>query len=919
MRLKNQVNFLRKSYEDIKKFDIYLSLCEPEISCEVSLALKRYYTWVLKNNFKIELEDDDVLKYFSNIVKDLSYIPTSKLNYADMKKLIVAHFSLGELYIHKNNRSFAEEHFEKVIEILNNANKNDSKFFNMVQDEDDITVFELSMWSRKNLGDICSNNEKALVFYESIVSDRELLYLEKNKSIYYISKVMEDVDKAYEAAINIIKVMPDYENVGKDAVEFLRNSKFYLKALEICYNEYYKNEDIYWVNVAISCCNVDKSFNIQCLERTVKFLELLLTTQHFDEWGNLVEALYNAVKNWSTGLQNLLEYLSSTLNKINYKSIDYSNFSNCLPVLKNIYKEILDKKYENRKIRGFEEDFNFYFMMASFRNKNYNDSFEASTRLLAMKVQGSLKYDINYIEKVLKVSLENVSQNEDNVKIYPWMELINKVNFIGEKCDFNNDITYDEQCRIVNRKIKILILCEDLKRKEEFLNSMQQNIFKIGNKIESGEFVVVEDQNIDIADIAIVLLENNNIEKGIKDKISELDYKNTSKFLWIVSSDIPDAEVEETKEILKNKGILSHEEIYKESDVEDIYNKIEESVPNSITMYRYNDFSNLVKKHLKDMDKETEREFLEKGLEVQSVEDSTFKYEEDLKIIKNNIEDFKDKINNDLESLKDYVGNKIDTVVPAIIDSNSRIVDTIEEGKNLRDEAEGAISNKIVDWCNEEIIDMLKNQFNMFLNKYDKVYFSQLDLIRSTNNNTRKIKPIALEFADDIKEVNFISEDDLKIKINNYYEEFLENLDFKFKMFPRKNIIKSIATGLSGIFSKQGDKISNKKELVKAELIEESDIVCDNIYNKIFDKLEELTLKIHMEIDDIFKELIDDIEKNILTSKKIFETKKIERNGLETRNKEIVINISFINSELEKYKKQLLLGVLYCNGTVYKI
>lgn len=336
-------------------------------------------------------------------------------------------------------------------------------------------------------------------------------------------------------------------------------------------------------------------------------------------------------------------------------------------------------------------------------------------------------------------------------------------------------------------------------------------------------------------------------------------------------------------------------------------------------MYRYNDFSNLVKKHLKDMDKETEREFLEKGLEVQSVEDSTFKYEEDLKIIKNNIEDFKDKINNDLESLKDYVGNKIDTVVPAIIDSNSRIIDTIEEGKNLRDEAESAISNKIVEWCNEEIVDMLKNQFNMFLNKYDKVYFSQLDLIRSTNNNTRKIKPIALEFADDIKEVNFISEDDLKIKINNYYEEFLENLDFKFKMFPRKNIIKSIATGLSGIFSKQGDKISNKKELVKAELIEESDIVCDNIYNKIFDKLEELTLKIHMEIDDIFKELIDDIEKNILTSKKIFETKKIERNGLETRNKEIVINISFINSELEKYKKQLLLGVLYCNGTVYKI
>jgi len=129
--LKKQFDFLNKCYESMDKFTLYLSIAESNISCEVCLALKKYYLWSLKNTYKESIDEKLNIKFLNEVVKNTDYKTISKLEYKELKHLVVAYYSLGEIYIEKNNREFALINFNKVIEILEESTKLNLKFFNI--------------------------------------------------------------------------------------------------------------------------------------------------------------------------------------------------------------------------------------------------------------------------------------------------------------------------------------------------------------------------------------------------------------------------------------------------------------------------------------------------------------------------------------------------------------------------------------------------------------------------------------------------------------------------------------------------------------------------------------------------------------------------------------------------------------------
>ncbi|MBU5225834.1 hypothetical protein KQI36_04015 [Clostridium senegalense] len=924
MILKNQIKFLQRSYENVEKFNFYLSISNPKESCEVALVLKRHYQWVLKNSFCKEVEDNQLIKFFNDLVKDLSYIPAAKLEYDDLKKLVTCHFSLGELYIQKNNRSFAQEHFEKVIEVLSVITKEQSRLFNMVQDNSDITIFELSMWARKNLGDICSDVEKSLDLYEQIVSDREFLFLEKNKCIYYAAKTISDVDKAYEAAINVLKVIPYYENVDKDVVVFLKDKESYIKSLEICYNQYLKTKDKYFIDIASQCCKETKNFTMEYLQKVIEILNETLYSLDFKQWKLLSKTLYDGIKNDDILFEGFVKYLNNMLIKISYKNGDYKYFDVCIDILREVYDDIDSKKYNNKLVRDLEENIIFYFMVAAFNNGFYDESIECSTKLLSINEIHKIDFDVNIINEVLRISVNKLTGTKNTLESYPWSDLVGKLKDISKKCNRETDIEYNEQCRIMGRGIKVLEILPKYINEESILDKLIEENGEFKEKVDKEEYVILESsqRNLDLADISVVMLKTSSgdLKQDILNSVEIYKKKNLNKVLFVIKGveHFTKKDIEEFNSWLEKTGFNINISIYNGKNYNDVLEKIQVLHPNNITMYRYNEFYNNLSKELNYINQECEDEFLKKGLEVQLMEEASFKYKEFDDEVKSNIENFKDRVTQDTNLLQEYINTKINTIVPAVIEENVKVVDELKESKNIREEARNKVSEEILIWYKENMNKLMKSQFDIFLSKYEKIYFNELEVIRNINNNTNKVIPISEEFAKEFKEIKFIENHKLKEKISMCYEDYINSLDDEISLFPKKNVLKNLTSGLSTIFSKQNEKDGGKYETIKREIIEDSIIVCDNLYSAIFSSVEELTLKLHLEIENVYKELLEALAQYKLLSNKILEIKKIERTELKNRNNEISKNIEFVNVQLEKYKKQILQGLVYNKGFVYK-
>lgn len=219
------------------KFSLYLSVSDKKITCEPSLALKYYYKWSLKYTYKVNLEDSNIYDYFNNIITKEEYKALGKMGYTDVKNLVVAHYSLGEINLHEGKIDLCREYFSKAISMLEEVLKNGNKYgHEVMREKDDISFFELMMWAKKGIADT-ANMEDSIQQYETVVSESDFLYLQKNYCIYTAAKNLEIINKAYEAARNIIKVHPDYKNINVDVVMFLKEHREYYNALEFIVNE----------------------------------------------------------------------------------------------------------------------------------------------------------------------------------------------------------------------------------------------------------------------------------------------------------------------------------------------------------------------------------------------------------------------------------------------------------------------------------------------------------------------------------------------------------------------------------------------------------------------------------------------------------------------------------------------------------
>lgn len=484
--LTQQINFLKNSIEHMDRYTLYLSISDRRITCEPSLALRNYYRWSLKYTYNIELEDSEIFDYFFRIIEKEDYKALSKMEYSDFKSLAAAYYSLGELYFEKKEFGLAKDYFYKVITILEETLKSGNKYgHDIMKEKQDVSFFELMMWARKNIGDMLSGQE-ALTMYDSIVSESELLYLQKNHLIYNAAKGLNLVDRAYESARNIIKVLPDYENINKDVVEFLKNSKEYFNGLDIAISEYRRTEDEHWIKMVRELCENDSNFNIQCVEKVIQFADILLWNLKLASWSEVILKLYNTVRQWKTALIHLLNYLRKSFKKINCNNVDFSHFPQALEIIKVAYSHINNNKYENVEFREYEIDFLLYMLYAAIHNKKYCEVVESSTKLLS--IANINKQGINNLEVITEnknIAYKNLVL-KDQLEDMPWIYLFHKFNYSASKCEYESSLTLDELINFNPKSIENLT-----KNKfDNFKFKLNGEMGKVLNKIKEEEAVM---------------------------------------------------------------------------------------------------------------------------------------------------------------------------------------------------------------------------------------------------------------------------------------------------------------------------------------------------------------------------------------------------------------------------------------------
>lgn len=589
MILTQQINFLTKCAKNMDKFQLYLNIGDKKISCEPSLALKKYYKWSLKYLYNEDMEEGEIEGYLKKIIEKEDYKALIKMEYTDFRNLVVAYYSLGEMYFHENQVELAKEYFVKVIEILEETLKSGNRYAHTLMiEKDDVSFFELMMWAKKNLADM-REDTASIEEYDGIISEGELLYLQKNYSIYIRCKKLEIVDRAYEAARSIIKVYPEYENVNIDAVEFLRESKSYYNALDIAINEYKRTEEDRWVELVESLCEKHENFNIQCLEKVINFLDLLLWNLKLSSWGSIAVKLYEAIDSWDTALNQYVRYLNSSLNKVNYKTTDFSYFPHCIDIINKVFNHIKLNKYENKELRSYEFNFTFLLLNAAMKNKNYEDVFESVTKLNF--ISGENNEEKKYIETVIgeykKTCIENLTLEREDLQEKPWL-------YLWEKLDYSIK-QYDEakDCPLLGINAKVSDMKNESDLKVNFYN-FKDSIFKEISNIE--ENITREDEIVSnkLKVMEEGIYENKTIETGIDTDLKEFEekIKNDLEFLKEYSHNkmsiaIPDLLEKNLSEIDKFEDIKTVRSLSEEKFKEVIIKWCDENL-NSLLWEQFN-------------------------------------------------------------------------------------------------------------------------------------------------------------------------------------------------------------------------------------------------------------------------------------------------------------------------------------------
>lgn len=785
--------------EHMEKYSLYLSISDKKITCEPSLALKQYYKWSLKHTYEIEVEEEKLFEFFENIIQKDDYKSLVKMEYEEFKGKAVAYYALGELYLNQNNIDLSRDYFNKVIEILEETLKSGNRYGHAIMKEkQDVSFFELMMWAKKNLGDMLSG-EEALDKYEAIVSESDLLYLQKNHCIYKTAKAINLTNKAFEAARNIIKVLPNYENVNKEVVEFLIGSKEYLNGLDIAINEYRRLEDPYWINIVQRCCVNHENFNIQCVEKVICFADILLWNLKLTAWSEVILSLYKAIGNWNTAVVNLLEYLRLCFKKINYNNIDFSYFPQCINIINKIYNHININKYEIKELRKYEGDFEFFLLSASAHNKKFSYTIESSTKILA---NASLNKENSIVEELAEkhkaLAIDEIFLEVEELKEIPWKYLDIKIKYAMEQCDYKTT---------------------------EF--SMDK-----------------EDNNKEYDD-------NFNNHGKIKEKFNFFNKKS---------------------------------------------NEYMDSIKNKIS---------LEEKHMSE--------------ELEKLLDGIYRYKEIEHQISTNLTEFHSKIREDLKFLKEYGDEKIKLAIPESLEENLGIIDELTDLNTIKNLSEEKFKEVVIKWCEDNLYGLLAEQFNVFCSKYKNIYLEQMEIINKIEENRLNLNKICDKFMDEINPLVFVTPQDVVNSFTNHYNEFLNNMSYEVKLLPEENIINAITYNVKSVFVKSNEKVENLKNKIKAQVINNKINISIALKEKVFENIEDLSCKLEKEIEVLFSNLLSEVinDKNVAETK--YDVMRLSYNELQVRNEEIQCLLNYINVEIEKFKSQFELGILYNNEKCYKV
>jgi len=472
------MKFLQQCENNLDKLNFYLDITNSDIIYEPCLAIKHYYNWCLKNIFNIDINEVNVIEFFKKMIEKLDYKVIGNMVYEDFRNLILSYYSLGEIYFEKEELQLSKEYFSKVIEVMEEFLKGGNRFqTDEIQCKRGVVFFELLMWARKNLGDMVEV-EEALHLYESIIGEEELLYIQKNYCVYRASKELNLIDKANEAARNVIKLLSSYKGINIDAVEYLTREKAYSNAIDISTEEYCKNSITHWINAMNAICTDAEYLDLECTDKVIKFCNMLMEDLKIGEWSTLILSLYKGIRKEKEQLTKVLNYLRNCFNTIDYMHGDFINCAEAIGVLNEIYEDIRIRKYKEVFLRDYEFDFTFYLMNATVQNDDYEKAMEATTKLSSIiEVFNTNKELHNYIKKCEEISIEGTKKEIYNLREYPWVFLYNNVKDICTSYGIESKFDIGDFIRTTSKKTIIGINAIQDMHVEETLNNI------IGEKI----------------------------------------------------------------------------------------------------------------------------------------------------------------------------------------------------------------------------------------------------------------------------------------------------------------------------------------------------------------------------------------------------------------------------------------------------
>ncbi len=959
MGFKRKVKFLNQCEGNIEKLSFYLDISNKELSCGPCLILKHYYRWALKNIYEIEVSEEDSEGHFLNVIERLDYKVIANMEYEDFRNLLIAYFSLGEIYFNNGSFEKSKEYFTKVTEIMEESIKLGNKYQSEeIQCRSGVVFFELLMWARKNLGDMEQGIE-AMELYESIIGEDECLYIEKHYSIYRIAKELNMVATANDAARSIIKMLSTYKGINIDAVEYLTGAKAYEDAIDIATEEYIKNDITHWINAINIVCREGENLSIECVQKVIEFSNLLLRDLRIVEWSTIIFTLYKNVKKDKLALIKVLDYLRGCFNKI--KRRDFGSCGQAILVLKEIYDDIRVGKYEKEFLRDYEFDFTMYLMNVAVQNESYEKGLEGAAKLEAiMEVQNINKDVYPYVEECMALCKKKTSTENYNLDIYPWDYLYDNLEILSKEYGINGRITGIDiarnsankiivgisnledptVARILNEAVGerifhknrdiVFVSNEDMAINHHISNTYSYEVIVKKGLFNHNKSCIMTYENAKYArltDINVIVIDGHrelrDMDVTYINHILNESIKN--RILILVDSkavDYREVDVNYNETMIKTLINFNNIEVLDMANIigpKDVLSFIIGEEPECVISQKFEGFNRDITEALTFIEgdiKAVKGAFKERRYTISECGKEYAYIQEELE---NNHKEFIAKVKSDIDFLRKYAGDKIASVIPDLLEKRLDAIDDLEDMATLKEKAESILSTTVEAWCTKNIYKLMLEQFQVYIAKYPKFYRFHEETIERINDNRKVVIGSHPEFEESMVHIEIKVLDELIQEFLVSYEDFLQSIDYKVTVIPNEKLLSAVKDGIKVMFLKSEEKAENLRAKIKSQVIENKSNISELVTANIEEKLSGLEEQLEASIYEIFKSAKDSVAKEKAMVEGAIAVIDDEYKLIKEKNEAIEAKIKFIKIEALKFSKEVEAEMVYSEDKCYKL